>query len=143
MNALALRYLDYRPIEIETLIGRGARQLTMDLVAIDRVKEYAAEDADVTLRLKRVLWPRVVETGMEALYVAIEEPMIRVLADIETAGASTARRWRPMPWSWAAAWRSWRPKSGFWPTNRRSTSIRRASWASCSLRRCASTRSPR
>lgn len=86
MNALALRYLDYRPIEIETLIGRGARQLTMDLVAIDRVKEYAAEDADVTLRLKRVLWPRVVETGMEALYVAIEEPMIRVLADIETAG---------------------------------------------------------
>ena len=51
-----------------------------------RDREYAAEDADVTLRLKRVLWPRVVETGMEALYVAIEEPMIRVLADIETAG---------------------------------------------------------
>lgn len=91
MNALALRYLDYRPIEIETLIGRGARQLTMDLVAIDRVKEYAAEDADVTLRLKRVLWPRVVETGMEALYVAIEEPMIRVLADITGICAAKAR----------------------------------------------------
>ncbi len=51
MNALSERYLNYKPIEIETLIGKGSKQLTMDLVNVERVKEYAAEDADVTLRL--------------------------------------------------------------------------------------------
>ncbi len=86
MNALAMRYLNYRPIEIETLIGRGARQLTMDMVSPERVKEYAAEDADVTLRLKQVLWPEVGRLGLEHLYTEIEEPMIEVLADIEEAG---------------------------------------------------------
>lgn len=86
MNALAERYLGYRPIEIESLIGRGTRQLTMDLVNVERVKEYAAEDADITLQLKRVLWPEVERIGLERLYFDIEEPMIGVLADIETAG---------------------------------------------------------
>ena len=86
MNALALRYLNYRPIEIETLIGRGARQLTMDLVAVDRVTEYAAEDADITLQLKRVLMPLVEEQGFEHLYFDIEEPLIDVLADMELTG---------------------------------------------------------
>lgn len=86
MNALAERYLNYRPIEIETLIGKGAKQLTMDLVSVERVKEYAAEDADVTLRLKQVLYPMVERIGMHDLYFEIEEPMINVLADIEMAG---------------------------------------------------------
>ena len=86
MNALAEKYLNYRPIEIETLIGRGARQLRMDQVAVGRVAEYAAEDADVTLRLKHALWPKVVEQGLEPLYETIEEPLIAVLADIEWEG---------------------------------------------------------
>ncbi len=86
MNALAERYLNYRPIEIETLIGKGARQLTMDLVSIDRVTEYAAEDADITLQLKQVLYPKVEELALQHLYSQIEEPMIDVLADIEMAG---------------------------------------------------------
>lgn len=86
MNALAERYLNYRPIEIETLIGKGQKQLTMDLVNVERVKEYAAEDADVTLRLKRELYPKVEELGLQHLYSEIEEPMIGVLADIEMAG---------------------------------------------------------
>ena len=86
MNALAEKYLRYRPIEIETLIGKGARQLTMDLVNVERVKEYAAEDADITLQLKRVLYPEVERIGLDRLYFEIEEPMIAVLADIETAG---------------------------------------------------------
>ncbi len=86
MNALAMKYLDYRPIEIESLIGRGAKQLTMDLVALDRVKEYAAEDADVTLRLKQTSWPQVEQIGLQHLYFEIEEPLIEVLADIEMAG---------------------------------------------------------
>ena len=86
MNVLAERYLNYRPIEIETLIGKGSKQLTMDLVNVERVKEYAAEDADVTLRLKQVLYPMVEQIGMHDLYFEIEEPMITVLADIEMAG---------------------------------------------------------
>ena len=86
MNALSERYLDYKPIEIETLIGKGSKQLTMDLVNIERVKEYAAEDADVTLQLKQKLYPMVEEMGLQHLYSEIEEPMIEVLADIEMAG---------------------------------------------------------
>ena len=86
MNTLAERYLNYRPIEIETLIGKGQEQLTMDLVNVKRVKEYAAEDADVTLQLKQVLLPMVERIGLHDLYFEIEEPMIEVLADIEMAG---------------------------------------------------------
>ena len=86
MNALAERYLNYKPIEIETLIGKGARQLTMDMVSVERVKEYAAEDADITLQLKQRLYPLVVEAGLQHLYFEVEEPMIEVLADIEMAG---------------------------------------------------------
>lgn len=86
MNILAEKYLNYKPIEIETLIGKGAKQLTMDLVNVERVKEYAAEDADVTLRLKQVLYPMVEQIGLHDLYFEIEEPMISVLADIEMAG---------------------------------------------------------
>ena len=86
MNVLAQRYLNYSPIEIETLIGRGAKQLTMDMIAVDRVAEYAAEDADVTLQLKHALWPKVCEAGLQYLYAQIEEPMIDVLADMEWTG---------------------------------------------------------
>ena len=86
LNALAVKYLNYKPIEIETLIGRGPRQLTMDLVGVERVAEYAAEDADVTLRLKQLLTPRIEEAGLHDLYFDIEEPMIEVLADMEMTG---------------------------------------------------------
>ena len=86
MNALAERYLHYSPIPIEQLIGRGAKQLSMEMVGVERVAEYAAEDADITLQLKQVLYPQVVEMGVEGLYAEVEEPMIRVLADIELAG---------------------------------------------------------
>lgn len=86
MNFLAERYLNYSPIAIETLIGKGAKQLTMDMVGVERVAEYAAEDADVTLRLKRVLYAEVEKMGMLELYNRIEEPMIDVLADIELQG---------------------------------------------------------
>ena len=88
MDFLAERYLNYRPIAIETLIGKGAKQLTMDIVGVERVAEYAAEDADVTLRLKHVLSKEVEERGMTKLYANIEEPMIEVLADMELTGVS-------------------------------------------------------
>ena len=86
MNYLAERYLNYSPIAIESLIGKGAKQLTMDMVGVERVAEYAAEDADVTLRLKNVLYAEVERMGMLDLYHRIEEPMIDVLADMELVG---------------------------------------------------------
>ena len=86
MNFLAERYLNYTPIAIETLIGKGAKQLTMDLVGLERIAEYAAEDADITLQLKEVLVKEVEGLGMMELYERIEAPMIDVLADIELAG---------------------------------------------------------
>ncbi len=86
MNAMATRWLNYRPIEIETLIGRGKSAKRMDQVDIELLKEYAAEDADITLQLKQVLYPQIVKQGMESLYLTIEEPMIRVLAEMEWEG---------------------------------------------------------
>ncbi|MBR6720631.1 MAG: DNA polymerase I [Alistipes sp.] len=86
MDFLAQRYLNYAPISIETLIGKGAKQLTMDMVGVERVAEYAAEDADVTLRLKHILYAELDRLGMVELYRRIEEPMIDVLADMELEG---------------------------------------------------------
>ncbi|MCH5330479.1 MAG: DNA polymerase I [Alistipes sp.] len=86
MNALSLRYLNYAPIEIETLIGRGAKQLTMNLLGVDKVSEYAAEDADITLQLRHVLLPKLEKEGLLKLYLEVEEPMISVLADMERTG---------------------------------------------------------
>ena len=88
MDFLAERYLNYSPISIETLIGKGAKQLTMDMVGVERVAEYAAEDADVTLRLKHVLYPEVEKKAMLDLYHNIEAPMIDVLAAMEMAGVT-------------------------------------------------------
>ena len=90
MNYLAERYLHYSPIAIETLIGRGARQLTMDQVNIVSVKEYAAEDADITLQLKHLLWAEIEKQNLKELYEKIEEPMIEVLADMEMQGVRIA-----------------------------------------------------
>ena len=86
MDYLARICLNYSPVPIEELIGKGARQITMDRVPVERCARYAAEDADVTLRLKRHLWPRLEEAGLTELYLRIEEPLIRVLADIEMTG---------------------------------------------------------
>ena len=86
MDFLAERYLNYSPIRIETLIGKGTRQLTMDQVNIESVKEYAAEDADITLQIKQALWPELDKQGLVELYSTIEEPMIEVLAAMELEG---------------------------------------------------------
>ena len=86
MDFLAERYLNYSPIRIETLIGKGTRQLTMDQVNIESVKEYAAEDADITLQIKQALWPELEKQGLVELYSTIEEPMIEVLAAMELEG---------------------------------------------------------
>ncbi|MDR0385138.1 MAG: DNA polymerase I [Prevotellaceae bacterium] len=87
MNYLAEAYLDYTPVLIETLIGkRGPNQRTMDVVPLETIGEYAAEDADISLQLRLKLFEILESENMQALYTAIEAPLIRVLADIETAG---------------------------------------------------------
>ena len=86
MNILAESFLNYSPIPIENLIGKGAQQITMDMVGLDRIAEYAAEDADITLQLYHALRPQVEEKGLWSLYCNIEEPMIGVLADMEWTG---------------------------------------------------------
>ena len=86
MDYLSRTYLDYSPVPIEELIGKGARQITMDRVPVAKAAAYAAEDADVTLQLKLRLWPMLEEAGLAELYRQVEEPLIRVLADIEMTG---------------------------------------------------------
>ncbi len=86
MNHLAQTLLGYQPIEIESLIGRGANQLTMDRVAVEKVAPYCAEDADITLQLYETLLPQLREAGAEELYNTIEEPLIGTLADMEWEG---------------------------------------------------------
>ena len=86
MNFLAQTLLGYTPIEIESLIGRGSKQLTMDRVAVELVAPYCAEDADITLQLFEVLLPRLEKAEALDLYNTIEEPLIRTLSDMEWEG---------------------------------------------------------
>ncbi len=86
LNHLSQTLLGYQPIEIESLIGRGTKQLTMDRVAAELVAPYCAEDADVTLQLFDNLLPRLEKEGAEELYKTIEEPLIKTLADMEREG---------------------------------------------------------
>jgi DNA polymerase I len=86
MDSLAQEYLGYTPIPYEALAGRGAKRITLDQVEVDRVAEYAAEDADVTLRLAGVLEPRLESSGLSPLYREIDGPLLPVLAEMEAAG---------------------------------------------------------
>ncbi len=87
MDYLAETYLKYQPVSIESLIGkRGKGQLTMRQVEVEVVKDYAAEDADVTLQLQEFLEPQLKKDGLDKLYYEIEEPLIKVLTDLEFEG---------------------------------------------------------
>lgn len=87
MDYLAETYLKYQPVSIESLIGKkGKNQLTMRDVAVEKVKEYAAEDADITLQLKNHLAPQLKEQGLQKLYDDLEAPLIKVLVDMEYEG---------------------------------------------------------
>ena len=87
MNILAETYLDYAPISIEELIGKkGKDQLSMRSVPVDVIKDYAAEDADITLQLKQAFEPQLKETGTEKLFHEVELPLIEALAGMEREG---------------------------------------------------------
>ncbi len=90
MDFLAESYLDYSPVTIETLIGRkGKNQITMrqaQSLFPEKVKDYAAEDADITLQLKQVFEPMLQDTDTRKLFDEIETPLIPVLAAMEAEG---------------------------------------------------------
>ncbi|MDR1406675.1 MAG: DNA polymerase I [Tannerella sp.] len=89
MDYLAETYLNYRPVPIESLIGpKGKNQLSMRTAPLHRICEYAAEDADVTLRLKNVFAPKLAEEGLESLFRDIEMPLVYVLAAMESSGVT-------------------------------------------------------
>jgi len=87
MDALAKKYLDYDTVQFEQIAGKGAKQLSFDQIPLEPAAHYAAEDADITLRLHQALWPRLESTGRLApLYQEIEVPLIPVLSRIERTG---------------------------------------------------------
>ncbi len=89
MDYMAETYLKYQPVSIEKLIGKKGRgQLTMRDVDVEKVKEYAAEDADITLQLKEYLAPRLKVEGFQKLYDEIEAPLILALTDLEYEGVN-------------------------------------------------------
>ncbi|QYJ75512.1 DNA polymerase I [Shewanella sp. FJAT-52076] len=87
MDGLALKYLGHKNIGFEDIAGKGAKQLTFNQIALEQAAPYAAEDADITLRLHQHLWPRLVkEEGLESVFTELELPLIDVLSDIERRG---------------------------------------------------------
>ncbi len=86
LDALAADLLNHRCIPIEDLIGRGKQQTTMDTVPVDLVAPYAAEDADVALRLADVLAKQLDEEGLRDLFADLEMPLVPVLAEMERQG---------------------------------------------------------
>ncbi|MGH8030959.1 MAG: DNA polymerase I [Luteimonas sp.] len=89
MDSLATRYLGYTTIKYADVAGKGAKQIPFSHVAIDDATRYAAEDADVTLRLHRVLGPKLAaDAGLMRVYRDIEMPLVPVLARVEANGVS-------------------------------------------------------
>ena len=87
MDTLATRYLGIRTRKYEEVAGKGAKQITFDQVPLDDAGPYAAEDADVTLRLHAFFTPRLAErSGLERVYEAIEMPLVPVLSAMERRG---------------------------------------------------------
>ena len=88
MDSLALKYLDHSNIRFEDIAGKGAKQLTFDQIDLAQAAPYAAEDADVTLRLHQHLWAKLsAEPSLAKVLQEIEMPLVPVLARIERQGA--------------------------------------------------------
>lgn len=87
MDYLSEIYLNYQPVSIENLIGKkGKKQLSMREVEIEKVKEYAVEDTDITLQLKQKLSNELIQKGATNLLYEIEQPLVPVLASMELEG---------------------------------------------------------
>ncbi|MGQ0564495.1 MAG: DNA polymerase I [Gemmobacter sp.] len=91
MDTLSEAYLGHRPIPIKQLLGSGKAQVTFDRVAIPDAVKYAAEDADVTLRLWQAFKPQLHKARVTTVYETLERPLVPVLADMEMAGIRVDR----------------------------------------------------
>ncbi len=88
MDTLALKYLGEKTIHFEDIAGKGSGQLTFNQIELEKASPYAAEDADITLRLHRTLWPKLAaETSLKGVFETIEMPLVPVLSKIERSGA--------------------------------------------------------
>ncbi|MCM2291645.1 DNA polymerase I [Allorhizobium sp. BGMRC 0089] len=92
MDALSERWLGHTPIPYKEVAGSGKSAVTFDRVAIDKATAYAAEDADVTLRLWLVLKPRLAAAGLMRVYERLERPLVPVLAQMEARGIAIDRQ---------------------------------------------------
>ncbi|OOZ36389.1 DNA polymerase I [Solemya velesiana gill symbiont] len=87
MDSLAQNYLGHQTIKFEDVAGKGAKQVTFDQVPLEQAGPYAAEDADITLRLHEALWPQVErESSLQALFQSLEMPLVPVLSRLERTG---------------------------------------------------------
>ncbi|WP_193366610.1 DNA polymerase I [Pelagibius marinus] len=91
MDELAQLHLDYQTIKFKEVAGSGKNQVTFDKVPLDKALDYAAEDADITLRLYDVLKPRLVSDRLTTVYETIERPLVQVLAEMELTGIKVDR----------------------------------------------------
>ncbi len=92
MDALSERWLGHKPIPYKEVAGSGRSAVTFDFVDIDKATAYAAEDADVTLRLWQALKPRLAADGLVSVYERLERPMVATLAAMEMRGVSVDRQ---------------------------------------------------
>ncbi len=92
MDALSEIFLGHKPISYKGLTGSGKAKITFDQVPLEEATAYAAEDADVTLRLWRVLKPRLAAEGMMAVYERLERPLVDVIARMEERGIAIDRQ---------------------------------------------------
>ncbi len=92
MDELSKRHLGHEPIAFKTVAGTGKAAITFDRVAIDKATAYAAEDADVTLRLWRVLKPRLAAEGLTTVYETLERPLVDVIVGMERRGIAIDRQ---------------------------------------------------
>jgi len=86
MDELALLHFDHRCIPFKEVAGTGKKQVTFDLVDLDKARDYAAEDADITGRLHGLLKPRLVTERMATVYETLERPLVPILVNMERAG---------------------------------------------------------
>ncbi len=91
MDALSERYLSHNPIEIKSLLGTGKSQITFDRVPVEDAVNYAAEDADITLRLWELFKPQLPQKKVTTVYETLERPLVPVLARMEMAGVKVDR----------------------------------------------------
>ncbi|MFT5160592.1 MAG: DNA polymerase-1, partial [Paracoccaceae bacterium] len=91
MDALSTKYLDHKPIPIKTLLGTGKSAITFDKVPINEAVKYAAEDADITLRLWKLFKPQLHREKVTTVYETLERPLVPVLAEMEMHGIKVDR----------------------------------------------------